>query len=283
MTEQGILYIVATPIGNLDDISKRAIEVLRSVHTIAAEDTRHSKPLLQKLNVSTPLIAYHDYSNVSTTEKMLKQLTSGQSIALISDAGTPLISDPGYKLVKQAREQAIDVVPVPGASALTAALSVAGLPTDRFVFEGFLPSKSGSRLNQLEDLALEPRTLVFYESPHRIVDSIADMETALGHNRQIYIGRELTKKFETHFCGSIMDCLSWLQGDHNQQKGEFVVIVAGCQLQQLEASRQQRAMELVDVLRGELSMKRAVELASDITGARKNQLYQTVLKGDLEP
>lgn len=278
MNESGTLYIVATPIGNLDDISMRAISVLNSVHTIAAEDTRHSKKLLQRVRVQTPLVSYHDFSNDAVLRKLLKQLQTGNSIALISDAGTPLISDPGYKLVKLARQQSINVVPVPGASALTAALSVAGLATDSFVFEGFLPSKQAARQKRLQELMLESRTLVFYEAPHRILQCVIDMQQVFGNDRQMFIARELTKKFETQFLGSISACVEWLEADDNQQKGEFVVIVAGCQQSEIELRNHKQALDIVELLHGEVSMKQAVAIACQITGARKNQLYDAALK-----
>ncbi len=283
MNESGVLYIVATPIGNLDDISKRAIEVLNSVNTIAAEDTRHSKKLLQSVRVETPLVSYHDFSKDVALNKLLHQMKTGNSIALISDAGTPLISDPGYKLVKLARQQGIDVVPVPGASALTAALSVAGLPTDRFVFEGFLSSKQAARQKRLQELMLESRTLVFYEAPHRILQCVSDMHQVFGTDRQMFIGRELTKKFESQFLGGIGECIEWLEADKNQQKGEFVVIIAGCHRGEIEMRNQQQALEVVKLLCGEVPMKQAVSIASQITGARKNQLYDAALKNSKKP
>jgi len=278
MTDSGTLYIVATPIGNLDDISSRAIDILKSVHLIAAEDTRHSKKLLQNFQIDTPVVSHHDFSNDSAIEKILAKLKSGQSIALISDAGTPLISDPGYKLVHLARQQALTVLPIPGASAVTAALSVSGLATDRFVFEGFLPAKSGARRKRLEILAREPRTLVIYESPHRIIQSINDVSDVLGAQRQMFVARELTKKFESHFLGSVADCIGWLESDTNNQKGEFVVVVAGCDENDEEVRKQQQAMEIVILLRNEVSLKKAVAIASQITGARKNWLYDAALQ-----
>lgn len=278
MSEAGILYIVATPIGNLDDISRRAIEILKSVALVAAEDTRHSKILMQSIQVDTPLVSHHDFSSEHAIEKILTKLSAGQSIALISDAGTPLISDPGYKLVRLARAQSIQVLPIPGASAVTAALSVAGLPTDRFVFEGFLAAKGGPRQKRLQALAREKRTMVFYESPHRIVSSVEDMGEAFGPARQMFIARELTKKFEAHFLGSVSDCLEWLKQDSNNQKGEFVVIVAACDEAEEEARIQQQALEIVALLREEISMKKAVAIASQITGARKNPLYEAALQ-----
>ena len=278
----GCLFVVATPIGNLADISQRAIEVMGSVDLIAAEDTRHSRTLLQALNIRTPLLAYHDFSNDRSAGKILEQLGKGLSIALISDAGTPLISDPGFKLVKKAHAAGFEVLPVPGASAVIAALSVAGLPTDRFVFEGFLPARTAARLKRLHELSTDPRTLVFYESAHRILPSLQDMGTALGVPRQIYIGRELTKKFETHIMGSVADCIARIEADGNQQKGEFVIIVSGCDARQMEARRQRRALDIIEMLRPEVSLKQALAIAAEITGARKNRLYQATLKTDSE-
>lgn len=278
MADTGTLYVVATPIGNLGDISRRAIDVLGSVSKIAAEDTRHSKKLMQAIGVATPLMSYHEFSGKAVSSKIIAALQSGDSVALISDAGTPLISDPGYKLVCQARALGLRVIPIPGASAVIAALSVAGLPTDKFIFEGFLPNKSGARQARLQALAAEPRSLVFYESPHRIVESIADMQQIFGPERMVFVAREISKKFESHFLGTAVDCLAWLQQDDNQRKGEFVVIVARCDELEVEARKLQQAVELVKSLRRELSMKRAVAIASEYTGARKNQLYSAILE-----
>jgi 16S rRNA (cytidine1402-2'-O)-methyltransferase len=278
----GTLYIVATPIGNLEDITQRAISVLQSVDLIAAEDTRHSKVLLQRIQVSTPLVSYHDFSSDTAINKLLTELEHGSNVALISDAGTPLISDPGYRLVKLARERGIGVLPIPGASALTAALSVAGLATDRFVFEGFLPSKAAARLARLREFQLETRSVIFYESTHRIVESIAAMCEVFGPSRRVFIGRELTKKFESHCNASLADSLQWLQADSNQQKGEFVIVLDGCDAEQLQQHHETRALELVQRLRRDMPMKSAVTLASELTGAKKNALYQRVLAADGE-
>ena len=270
--------MVATPIGNLDDISKRAVEVLGSVSKIAAEDTRHSKKLMQAIGVATPLLSYHEFSGKAVASKIIAALQSGESVALISDAGTPLISDPGYKLVCRARVLGLRVIPIPGACALTAALSVAGLPTDKFAFEGFLPHKSAARRARLQALAAESRSLVFYESPHRIVESIGDMQQIFGSDRRVFVAREISKKFETHFLGTSLDCLAWLQQDSNQRKGEFVIIVAPCDELEVEARKLQQAVALVKSLRHDISMKRAVAIASEFTGARKNQLYSAILE-----
>lgn len=277
MTDAGTLYIVATPIGNLDDISRRAIEILNGVNLIAAEDTRHSQKLLQSIQVDTPVVSHHDFSADSAITRILDKLESGNSVALISDAGTPLISDPGYKLVSLARQKNLAVIPVPGASALVSALSVSGLATDRFTFEGFLPSKAQARQKRLSALADEQRTMVFYESTHRIIDCVTDMAAAFEEQRLVFVGRELTKRFESHFLGTAAACVDWLEADVNQQKGEFVVIVAGCDPQLDQERKHEQAMDIVRLLRSELSMKKAVSLASKISGARKNLLYETAL------
>ena len=278
MADKGTLYVVATPIGNLGDISRRAIEILGFVSKIAAEDTRHSKKLMQSIGVATPLLSYHEFSGKAVSSKIIAALQSGESVALISDAGTPLISDPGYKLVCQARALGLRVIPIPGACAVTAALSVAGLPTDKFIFEGFLPNKSAARRARLQALAAESRSLVFYESPHRIEESISDMQQIFGLDRLLFVAREISKKFETHFLGTSLDCLAWLQQDSNQRKGEFVIIAAPCDELEVEARKLQQDVELVKTLRRDISMKRAVAIASEYTGARKNQLYSAALE-----
>ncbi len=283
MTSIGTLYIVATPIGNLDDISKRAIDILNAVDLIAAEDTRHSQKLLQSIQVTTPVVSHHDFSADSAIDRILTKLESGSSVALISDAGTPLISDPGYKLVRLAREKNFAVIPIPGASALLSALSVSGLATDRFTFEGFLPSKAAARQKRLAALAGEQRTMVFYESTHRIMESVVDMREAFEEQRLLFIGRELTKRFESHFLGTAAACIDWLSSDSNQQKGEFVVIVEGSEAQLEEERRHEQAMEIVRLLKPEVSMKKAVGLASKISGARKNLLYEAALREFAEP
>lgn len=278
MISAGTLYVVATPIGNLDDISRRAIDTLQGVDLIAAEDTRHSKALLEKIEVKTRLTSYHDFSDDSVAARFLDKLQQGQSIALISDAGTPLISDPGFKLVRLVREANIPVIPIPGVSAITAALSVAGLATDRFCFEGFLASKQGAREQSLSQLKYELRTMVFYESPHRIEAMLASVVAVFGESRQVFVGRELTKKFESHFLGSSSDVLAWLQADSNNQRGEFVVIVAGCDKDAQQSQKQEVGLRLALQLESEMSLKKAVALASDVTGARKNLLYAAMIE-----
>lgn len=278
MNKKGTLYIVATPIGNLDDISRRAIDVLNAVDLIAAEDTRHSQKLLQAMQISTPVVSHHDFSSSAAIDRVLAKLSAGRSIALISDAGTPLISDPGYRLVSMARQQNLAVVPIPGASALISALCVSGLATDSFAFEGFLPSKPAARQKKLKALASEQRTLVFYESTHRIVASLADMAVAFGEQRQIFIARELTKRFESHFLGGAQACVDWITADIQQQKGEFVIVVSGSEQLDEEQRRHEQALDIVRLLRAEVSMKKAVTLATKISGARKNQVYEAALK-----
>lgn len=271
----GALYVVATPIGNLGDISQRAIEVLSGVALIAAEDTRHSAKLLHHFGIKTPAMALHDHNERTVSESIVARLLSGEAVALVSDAGTPLISDPGYHLVAQARAAGCRVVPVPGASALLAALSASGLPSDRFIFEGFLPAKAGAREARLQQLQGEHRTLVFYEAPHRIVASIAAMAAVFGADRQAVIARELTKTFETIHGDTLAGLSDWLLSDANQQRGEFVVIVGGAPFDdQLIDAEAERVLRL---LLDEMSLKQAAALAAKITGVKKNLLYQFAL------
>ncbi|MBB4818779.1 16S rRNA (cytidine1402-2'-O)-methyltransferase [Pseudomonas alcaligenes] len=274
----GKLYVVATPIGNLDDISTRALRVLRDVALIAAEDTRHSVRLLQHFGISTPLAACHDHNEREEGGRFLARLQAGEDVALISDAGTPLISDPGYHLVRQVRAAGITVVPVPGPSALIAALSAAGLPSDRFIFEGFLPAKAVGRRSRLERVKEEPRTLIFYEAPHRLLECLEDMVTVFGEDRPAVLARELTKTFET-LKGSPLSALrDWVAADSNQQRGECVLLVAGWQEPEGEDAISGEALRVLDLLLGELPLKRAAALAAEITGVRKNLLYQAALE-----
>jgi 16S rRNA (cytidine1402-2'-O)-methyltransferase len=282
METQGTLYIVATPIGNLEDISARAIAVLKQVDLIAAEDTRHSKRLLQHFAIATPLTSYHDFSSDSEVKKLLDELDAGRSLALISDAGTPLISDPGYRLVEMARSRGISVIPVPGASAVIAALSVAGIPSDRFYFEGFLPAKSTQRCKRLAALADETSTLVFYESPHRIVACLNDMAAVIAepNKRKVFVARELTKKFESHFLGSLLEAASWVASDENNSRGEFVLVLEGraTKLGSDIDALMLKAIDVAELLSAEVSMKRAVALAAQLVGVRKNALYAAMLE-----
>jgi len=272
----GRLYVVATPIGNRDDITLRAIEVLRSVDGILAEDTRHSRRLLDHLGIHRPMTALHEHNEVGLVQRVIARLEAGESLALISDAGTPLISDPGFPLVRACREQGIAVVPVPGASALIVALSVSGLPTDRFRFEGFLPRRQQARLAQLQALRRDTATLVFYESSHRIVETLRDLVEVFGAQRPAVLARELTKLHETLRSAPLAEVLDWVEADENQRKGEFVVLLAGA-----GEGGDAGATDVDDVLRillEELPLKQAAGLAARITGAKKNSLYRRALE-----
>ena len=273
----GDLYVVATPIGNLNDMVPRAIETLQTVKLIAAEDTRHSAHLLNHFGIKTPCVAYHDHSDDSRIEQILARLQSGDSVALISDAGTPLVSDPGYRLVKKAREAGIKVIPVPGACALIAALSASGLASDRFSFEGFLPAKQHARLAQLQTLEQETRTLIFYEAPHRVLETLQDMQSVFGDERQAVIARELTKTFETIQGNQLSLLVNWVAADSNQQRGEIVLLVEGRnKIQSTEITAEQ--IHIMKVLLGELPVKQAAALGAKITGLKKNFLYQWALE-----
>jgi 16S rRNA (cytidine1402-2'-O)-methyltransferase len=274
----GSLYVVATPIGNLDDMSVRALKVLREVALIAAEDTRHSLRLMQHFGIATPLAACHEHNERDEGSRFIARLLSGDSVALISDAGTPLISDPGYHLVRQARAAGIQVIPVPGACALIAALSAAGLPSDRFIFEGFLPAKSAGRKARLELLKEEPRTVIFYEAPHRILECLQDLEEIFGPDRPAVLGRELTKTFETLKGLPLGELRAFVEGDSNQQRGECVVLVGGWSEPQGEDVIGAEVRRVLDLLLQEMPLKRATALAAQITGVRKNLLYQYALE-----
>jgi probable S-adenosylmethionine-dependent methyltransferase, YraL family len=278
MSSMNALYIVATPIGNLDDITQRALATLQKADIIAAEDTRHSAKLTQHFGITTPLIAYHDHSNESQTLRLLDRLSKGENIALISDAGTPLISDPGYRLVKLAREKGIAVVPIPGACALVAALSAAGLPSDRFSFEGFLPAKNVGRNTRLEALATDTRTLVFYESPHRIVESLQAMAQVFGCDRQVVLAREITKAYETFLSATFSELQEMMAADANQLRGEMVVMVQGYVApEQNDEALEPEVQHTMQVLMEELPVKQAAALASKLTGIKKNKLYKWAL------
>ena len=275
---QGTLYVIATPIGNLADIGERAIEVLKQVDLIAAEDTRHSKGLLQYYGISTPMQACHDHNEGQITPRLIERLQSGESVGLISDAGTPLLSDPGYRLVKAAHEAMIPVSPIPGACAAIAALSASGLATDKFLFAGFPPHKQSGRLAFYKTFVKQASTLVFYESSHRIVASVKDMRDVLGARRRIVMAREISKKFETIHSSSLGDLPEWLEADLNQQKGEFVLVVEGASLEQDEVSL--NLEQVLGVLLEELSVKQASKLAAKITGVKKNIVYRLALMLD---
>lgn len=275
---KGTLYVVATPIGNLDDLSPRAARTLASVDVVAAEDTRHSGRLLSHLGIQKRMVALHDHNEKDRTAGILTELQAGRDVALISDAGTPLISDPGYVLVREARAAGHRVSPIPGPCALVAALSVAGLPTDRFLYVGFLPAKRSGRRASLEVLSSEVATLVFYESPHRIMESVRDIADVLGSDREIVLGREITKTFETFYSGSVADVLAELERDPHGNRGEFVVMVRGAAAQ---AGSEEAATMDVDrmlrVLLAELPVKKVAKMASELTGLSKNELYQRAL------
>lgn len=273
----GVLYVVATPIGNRADISRRALEVLGKVAQVLAEDTRHSGALLRSLSITTPLLSLHEHNEQAQIDGVLARLREGHDLALISDAGTPLISDPGYRVVRAARQAGIAVVPVPGPSALITALSVAGLPTDRFVFEGFLPAKSAARRAQLQALAAEPRTLIFYEASHRIQECLADLAEIFGGQREAVIARELTKAFEQVQGGTLAELNAWLTADANRQRGEFVVLIAGAPPAE-ESEIGAAARRVLEILLRDLPVKQAAALAAEITGARRNALYQLALE-----
>jgi len=275
MTEtSGVLYVVATPLGNLGDMSPRAIEVLQNVDLIAAEDTRHSGRLLQHFGVGTRMFSLHEHNEQQQSERLIQILHQGRSLALISDAGTPLISDPGYRIVQRAREDGFTVVPIPGPSAVITALSVSGLPTDRFVFEGFLPAKQGARRRHLETLVDETRTLVFYESCHRIVDCLKDMYEVFGVEREVVVARELTKAFEQIQGGSIKELVEWVSLDPNHQKGEFVVLVRGVTQEVEELGLDEEALQTLRVLMEELPLKQAAKLTAKRHGLQNRMVYQ---------
>jgi 16S rRNA (cytidine1402-2'-O)-methyltransferase len=274
---RGVLYVVATPIGNLADMTQRAVEVLKSVDRIAAEDTRRTGRLLQHYSIQTPMLALHEHNERELAPELVRQIQEGQILALVSDAGTPLISDPGYRLVRLAREAGVPIVPVPGPSALITALSVSGLPTDHFVFEGFLPTKQLARKARLEALRSEPRTLIFYEASHRILDCLKDMLVAFGVERHAVLARELTKQFETIRDGTLQALLRWVSDDPNQQKGEFVILVEGEQAAEAHAVDAE-AERVLNVLLEELPIKTAAKLAARITGVNKRALYERALQ-----
>ncbi|HJR74875.1 MAG TPA: 16S rRNA (cytidine(1402)-2'-O)-methyltransferase [Luteimonas sp.] len=267
----GTLFVVATPIGNLADLSPRALETLKRADAICAEDTRHTRQLLAHFGVERPLVALHEHNEDEMAERLVSRLRAGESLALVSDAGTPLVSDPGYRLVRAAREAGVKVSPVPGASALIAALSVAGLPSDRFAFEGFLPAKAAARRERLSLLAGEPRTLVFYESAHRIEETLADAAAAFGMQRPAAIARELTKLFETVLDGALSDLQARVAADPNQRKGEFVLLVQGAG--EDADAKVAEGRRVYAKLSEHLPPSTAAKLAAELTGAPRKALY----------
>ncbi len=276
---KGILYCVATPIGNLDDISERAKQTLANVDKIYAEDTRVTRQLLNHFGIQQTLSSLHDHNEAERIASIVAELEKGLNLALVSDAGTPLISDPGYKLVNALGQLGIKIVPIPGASALITALSVAGLPTDRFAFEGFLPAKSASRRKILEELKLETRTLVFYESSHRIVDTLQDFVISFDNDRKLVILRELTKLFETIYRGTVSELAEKIKHDNDMQKGEFVLVVAGKELNtSVDDEELIKLNKLLTILIDELSVKQAVSIASKLINLPKNYIYKYCLE-----
>jgi len=272
----GILFIVATPIGNLDDITFRAVEVLKSVDIVFAEDTRHSKKLLLHLDISKPIRAFHDHNEREKTKAIIGEIHSGKSIALISDAGTPLISDPGYFLVAQAKKECLRVVPIPGPSALITALSASGLASDSFTFLGFLPSKQTARVKLLKSLVGRAETSIFYESPKRILATLTDMRRIFGDSRKVCLAKELTKVFETIQTDSIPNLIKYLTADQNNQKGEFVILIsANDKIDRTEAEAQLDS--LLPILCAEMGASKAAKLASKITGIDKKQCYKRAI------
>lgn len=274
---QPTLYVVATPIGNLGDMTLRALEVLKDVDAIAAEDTRHTSGLLSHFGISKKLIAVHQHNEQQAAQSLLTRIQAGESIALVTDAGTPGISDPGAIVVDVLREAGVNVVPVPGASAVIAALSASGITDNGFSFIGFMPASGSQRRKALTALQAVQHTLVFYEAPHRIVETVNDMAAILGGERRITIAREITKTFETFHRCLLSDAQAWLEHDANQQRGEFVLLVEAAALKE-EAAISDDAERTLKALLAELPLKQAVKLAVEITGAKKNDLYERALE-----
>lgn len=269
------LYVVATPIGNLADLTPRAQQVLTGVDLVAAEDTRHTGKLLQHFNIKANLISVHDHNERQRAGMIIDQLAAGKSVALVSDAGTPLISDPGFVLVRAVKEAGYTVSPIPGCCAFVAALSASGMPSDRFSFIGFLPAKTGARVKALEQLSDREETLVFYESTHRIVDSLKDMQSVFGDQRRVGVAREITKTFETIHSAPVIELIEWMLADTNQQRGEFVVMVEGAVKE--EGSLNEETLRVLTLLAAELPPKKAAAITSEITGVGKKELYQQLI------
>ena len=277
-TPRGRLQVVATPIGNLGDLSTRAREALERADVIAAEDTRHTLGLLQAIGVSRPLLSLHAYNESQRVPDLLARLEAGENIALVSDAGTPLLSDPGFELVSRAAQAGYEVEAIPGPSAITTALAVAGLPTNRFCFEGFLPARERERRTELSRLAHEVRTLVFFEAPHRIADTLADLEAEFGGDRQAVVARELTKTHETIYRGTLSELAAHARGDANFQRGEITLVVHGAPTTTSTVD-QQLLRRAVDLLSKELPPSRAAAIAAQLTGATRNEAYALATRG----
>ena len=277
MKQVGTLYVVATPIGNLGDITLRALDMLKTVDAIAAEDTRHTSGLLSHFGISKKLIAVHEHNEQESAEKLVLALKNGENVALVTDAGTPALSDPGAIVVKVVRDAGIKVVPIPGASAVVAALSASGIMQNGFYFHGFLPASGAARRKQLEALKAQTVTLVFYEAPHRIIESVEDIAKVLGENRQITFCRELTKTFETIYTCPVSRASAWLQADANQQRGEFVLLIEAAPVVEAQEISEE-AQRVLKCLLAELPLKQAVALATEITQLKKNDFYEFALK-----
>lgn len=273
----GILYVVATPIGNLQDITLRALDILKTVDAIAAEDTRHTSGLLNHFGISKKLIAVHEHNEHQSAEKLLVQLNAGGNIALVTDAGTPGISDPGAVVVDLVRKAGVKVVPIPGVSAVITALSASGIAQNGFLFHGFLPASGAARRKVLEILKSQTVTLVFYEAPHRILECIADLSSVLGADRRITFARELTKTFETIYSCNLGEAEAWLKADTNQQRGEFVLLVEAAAIKDAEEIAEE-TVRVLKLLLAELPLKQAVKLATEITREKKNVLYDFALQ-----
>lgn len=271
---KGTLYVVATPIGNLRDITLRALDVLKEVAVIAAEDTRITARLLRHYGIATRLAALHEHNEARVMRPLLALLGAGKSVALVSDAGTPCVSDPGARFIAAARAAGYPVRPVPGASAAIAAVSVCGLPSRQVLFYGFLPARAGERKSELAQLVAYPFALVFFEAPHRVIESVVDMAAALGATRRVVIARELTKVFETVYACTLGEAAEWLNADEHRRKGEFVLVVEGV----VSVAADVEAQQALEVLLSELPLKQAVALAARITGAKRNHLYQRALQ-----
>ncbi|MEH2349433.1 MAG: 16S rRNA (cytidine(1402)-2'-O)-methyltransferase [Nostoc sp.] len=277
----GTLYVVGTPIGNLEDITFRAVRILQTVDIIAAEDTRHTGKLLQHFQVKTPQVSYHEHNRTSRIPELLEHLINNKAIALVSDAGMPGISDPGYELVKACIEAGISVVPIPGASAAITALSAAGLPTNRFVFEGFLPAKTQQRQEHLESLQTESRTLIFYESPHRLRDTLQDLAEVWGSDRQIVLGRELTKLYEEFWRGTIAEAIAHYS--QREPQGEYTLVVAGIPANQPQLTEEELKAELKELISQGISRSQASRQLAKFTSLPRRQLYQLALSIVLTP
>jgi 16S rRNA (cytidine1402-2'-O)-methyltransferase len=278
-TRVGRLWVVATPIGNLDDLGRRAVRVLAEADLVAAEDTRHSGRLLAHLGLSRPLISLHEHNEEARVPRLVERMLQGEQVALISDAGTPLLSDPGFRLVRAAREAGLEVLPVPGPSAALAALSVAGLPSDRFCFEGFLPATAAARRQRIEELLGSSATVICFESSHRIAASADDL-AELGPGREVFLAREMTKQFEEHFFGTAGALPAWLAADPNRLRGEFVVLIAPSRAPAADATGTGLSPEqekVLEALLAELPLKQAVRLASKLTGVARNRVYARAL------